>query len=114
MKKYFLIASAISLGLMSCKKSEVKIETVENPDGTVTTTRTEKEHSTTLDSVKINATVDQAKEKLNDAGEKIDEYATDGRTQFKKAGKELKDAAAKGAEKVEKGAEKIKEDLDKK
>lgn len=114
MKKYFLIATLISLGIMSCKKSEVKIETIENPDGTVTTTTTEKEHSTTLDSVKINATVDQAKEKLNDAGEKIEEYATDGRTQFKKAGKDVKDAAAKGAEKVEKGAEKIKEHLEKK
>lgn len=114
MKKYFLIATVISLGLMSCKKSEINVETVENPDGTVTTTTTEKEHSTTLDSVQINSTVDHAKEKLNDAGEKIDEYATDGRTQFKKAGKDLKDAAAKGAEKVEKGAEKFKEDLEKK
>ena len=114
MKKYFLGAAVISLGLMSCKKSEVNVEKVENSDGTVTTTVTEKEHTTTLDSVRINETGNDAKQKLNDAGEKIDEFATDGRTQLKKAGEDVKDAAAKGAEKVEKGAEKIKEDLKKK
>ena len=32
----------------------------------------------------------------------------------RKAGEEVKDAAAKGAEKVEKGAEKVKDDLQKK
>lgn len=97
----FLGAAVISLGLMSCAKSEVKVEKVEN-HGTIIT---EKEHTTT---------VDDAKEKLDEAGKKIDEFATDGRTQLKKAGEDVKDAAAKGAEKVEKGAEKIKEDLKKK
>ncbi|KEY18084.1 hypothetical protein [Kaistella antarctica] len=113
MKKYFLSAAIISLGLMSCTKSEVNVETVENSDGTSTTTTVEKEKTTSFDSVKINATVDQAQQKLNEAGKKIDEYAKDGRTQFKKAGNDIKDAAAKGAEKVEKGAEKIKDDLNK-
>ena len=103
MKKYFLATAVISLGFISCKKSEVNFETVENADGTVTTTTTEKERSTTLDSVKINATLDNAKEQLDEAGQT-----------FKQAGEDLKDAAAKGAEKVEKGAEKVKEDLKKK
>ena len=103
MKNYLLGTAIISLGLLSCKKSEVNVETVENPDGTVTTTTVEKEHSTTLDSVKINATLDNAKEPLDEAGQT-----------FKQAGEDIKDAAAKGAEKVEKGAEKVKEDLKKK
>jgi hypothetical protein len=114
MKQYFFGAAIISLTLLSCTKSEINVEKVENPDGTVTTTTVEKESSTTLDSVKINATVDNAKEKLDKAGNKIDEFATDGRTQLKKAGEDVKDAAAKEAEKVEKGAEKLKEDLRKK
>lgn len=114
MKKYFLIATVISIGLMSCKKSEVKVETVENPDGSVTTTTVEQERSTTLDSVEINAKVDQAKDKLDEAGNKINAAADDAGRTLKKAGEDVKDAAAKGAEKVENGAEKIKEDLKKK
>ena len=110
MKQYLLGAAIISLTLLSCTKSEINVKKVENPDGTITTTTVEKESSTTLDSVKINATVDNAKEKLDKAGNKIDEFATDGRTQLKKAGEDVKDAA----EKVEKGAEKLKEDLKKK
>lgn len=106
MKQYFL-GAAVILGLMSCKKSEVNVQTVENPDGTVTTTTTERERTTTLDSVRINATVEDAKEKLDAA-------AKDAGQTFKQAGDDVKDAAAKGAEKVEKGAEKLKEDLEKK
>ena len=107
MKQYFLGAAVISLGLMSCTKSEVNVQKVENPDGTVTTTTTEKERTTTLDSVRINATVEDAKEKLDAA-------AKDAGQTFKQAGEDVKDAAAKGAAKVEKGAEKLKEDLEKK
>lgn len=107
MKQYFLAAAVISLGLMSCKKSEVNVETVENGDGTVTTTTTETERTTTLDSVSINTTVDNAKEKL-------DVVAKDAGQTLKQAGEDVKDATARGAEKVENGAEKIKEDLNNK
>ena len=86
MKQYFLAAAVISLGLMSCKKSEVNVQKVENPDGTVTTTTTEKERTTSLDSVKINATVDDAKEKLDVAGNKIDAAAKDAGQTLKQAG----------------------------
>ena len=113
MKKYFLTAAVFSLMLMSCKQSETKVETTENPDGSVVTTTIETEKSTVLDSATINATVDKAKEKLNVAGEKIDEVADRAGTELKKAGEDVKDAAAKGAEKVEKGAENVKEDLKK-
>ena len=114
MKRYFLVAAVISLGLMSCTKSEVKVETTENPDGTVTTTKTEQQKSTYVDSAKVNATVDQAKQKLDQAGNKIDTAVEDAGHTLKRAGEDVKAAAAKGAEKVEKGAEKIKEDLKKK
>ena len=107
MKQYFLGAAVISLGFMSCKKSEVNVETVENGDGTVTTTTTESQRTTTLDSVAINATIDDAKEKLDVA-------AKDAGQTLKQAGEDVKDAAAKGAEKVEIGAEKIQQDLKKK
>lgn len=107
MKLYFLAAAVISLGLMSCKKSEVNVETVENGDGTITTITTETERTTTLDSVSINSTVDNAKEKL-------DVVAKDAGQTLKQAGEDVKDATARGAEKVEKGAEKIKEDLNNK
>ena len=113
MKKYFLTAAVFSLLLMSCKQSETKVETTENPDGSVTTTTIEKEETTALDSATINATVGKAKEKLNAAGEKIDEAAEHAGAHLKKAGEDVKDAAAKGAEKVEDGAEKVKEDLKK-
>ncbi|KMQ70491.1 hypothetical protein [Chryseobacterium koreense] len=114
MKTFFLAAGFISLSVIACKKSETKIETTENPDGSVTTTTIETEKATTVDTAKINATMDQAKEKLNKAGEKIDEAADHAGEKLKKAGEDLKDVAAKGAEKVEKGAEKVKEDLKKK
>lgn len=114
MKNYFLIAVTTAVLLVSCKKTETNIETVENADGTITTTTTEKEHSTTLDSAKIDATVDRAKENLNEAGNKIDSAAKEVGHDLKKAGEDVKDAAAKGAEKVEQGAQKLKEDLKKK
>ena len=113
MKNYILTAAALSLLLISCKQSESKVETTENPDGSVVTTTIETEKSTALDSATINATVDKAKEKLNVAGEKIDEVADRAGTELKKAGEDVKDVAAKGAEKVEKGAENVKEDLKK-
>lgn len=109
--KLFLAAGIVFLTLLSCKKSETKIETTENPDGSVTTTTIETEKSSGLDSAKINNTVDKAKDKLNTAGEKIDDAADKAGKKLKEAGKDVKDAAAKGAEKVEKGAEKVKEDL---
>lgn len=114
MKKYLFSAVVISLFLSSCKQSETKVETAENPDGTVTTTTIETNKSTGLDSAKINNTIDKAKEKLNAAGEKIDAAADKAGDKLNKAGDDLKDAAAKGAEKVEKSAEKAKEDLKKK
>jgi hypothetical protein len=114
MKKYLFSAVIISLFLCSCKQSETKVETAENPDGTVTTTTIETNKSTGLDSAKINSTIDKAKEKLNAAGEKIDEAADKAGDKLDKAGDDLKNAAAKGAEKVEKSAEKAKEDLKKK
>ena len=114
MKKYYLSAIALSLFLSSCKQSETKVETAENPDGTVTTTTIETNKSTGLDSAKINSTLDKTKEKLNQAGEKIDKAADKAGDKLEKAGEDLKAAAAKGAEKVEKSAEKAKEDLKKK
>lgn len=114
MKKYFLSAMVISLSLASCKQSETKVETSENPDGTVTTTTVETQKSAGFDSAKINATVDKAKEKLEVAGDKIDAAADKAGDKLKKAGENVKEVAAKGAEKVEKGAEKAKEDLQKK
>lgn len=104
MKKYFLGAAVISLSLISCKKSEMNVETVENSDGTVTTTTVEKERTTTLDSVQIDQRVDQATEKLNEVADEA------GKT-FKQAGKDVKAAAVKGAEKVDQETEKIKADL---
>ncbi len=114
MKNYLLFAAVISLGLASCTNSETNVETVENPDGTITTTTIEKKRSTSLDTTNINTTVDQAKERLDQAETTIDAVAKGASKTFEKAGEDVKDAATKGAEKVEKGAEKIKEDLKKK
>ena len=114
MKNYMIIAAAVSLALISCKKAEKRTEITENPDGSVTATTVETEKSTSLDSARINETVEKAKERLNSAGEKIDDAADKAGHELRKAGEEVKDAAAKGAEKVEKGAEKVKKDLEKK
>ncbi|UJF30811.1 hypothetical protein L0B70_05370 [Kaistella sp. 97-N-M2] len=114
MKASFFTTAILALFFTSCKQTETKIETSENPDGSVTTTTVETQKSTAFDSVKINSTVDKAKEKLNKAGEKIDAAANKAGDELKKAGEDLKDATAKGAEKVEQGAEKAKEDLRKK
>ena len=100
MKNTILSTLALSLILCSCKQSETKVETAENPDGTVTTTTIETNKTTSFDSTKVNATLDKAKEKLNDAGEKIDAAAGKAGVELKKAGEDVKDAAAKGAEKV--------------
>ncbi len=109
-----IIAATVSLLLISCKKAEKRTEITENPDGSVTTTTIETEKSTSLDSARINETMEEAKERLNSAGEKIDNAADKAGHELRKAGEEVKDAAAKGAEKVEKGAEKVKDDLQKK
>ena len=113
MKNYMIIAAAVSLTLLSCKKAEKRTETSENPDGSVTTTTIETEKSSSLDSARINETLEETKEKLNTAGEKLDDAADKAGHELKKAGEEVKDAAAKGAEKIEEGAGKVKEDLKK-
>ena len=114
MKKNIVTALLIAVLFISCKQTETKVETAENPDGTVTTTTIETEKYTNLDSAKVNATVDKAKEKLNVAGEKIDEASDKAGAKLKEAGEKMKDAAANGAEKIEDGAAKAKEDLQKK
>ena len=70
MKNHLSMAGFLSLSLIACKQSEKNFLTSENPDGSVTTTTVENEITTGIDSAKINATVDKAKEKLNAAGEK--------------------------------------------
>lgn len=114
MKHFILPAIAISLFLMSCKQTETKVETSENPDGTVTTTTIETNKSTGFDSTKINNTVDKTKEKLNVAGEKIDAAAEKAGDKLNEAGKDIKEAAKKGADKVQKSVDKANEDLQKK
>ena len=91
MKNYILIAAIITLTFVSCKKSETKVGTSENPSGTITTTTIETDKSAGFDSTKINATVDKAKEKLEVAGEKIDEAADKEGEKLKKAGEDVKE-----------------------
>ena len=113
MKNYFLAAITMSVLLCSCTKTESYIETTENPDGTISTTTTEKNQTTTFDSVQINETVEQAKDGLTRTGQKIDTAAGKARTQLKKAGEDLKVVAEKGAQKVEIGAKKVQVDINK-
>ncbi len=98
MKNTILIVALIFL--TSCSQTETKTETIENPDGTTSVKVIETEKTSALDSATVQATVDNAKEKLNEAGKTLNE-----------AGRDIKVAAKKGAEKVEKGAEKIEADL---
>ncbi|WP_275624526.1 hypothetical protein [Kaistella sp. PBT33-4] len=109
--KKLMITGTISLVLTACTNSETKTETIENPDGTVTTTVVENEETTGLDTVAITNTVETAKEKLNIAGEKIEKAADKAGTELKKAGEDVKVATKKGAEKVERSAEKAEADL---
>lgn len=101
MKKNIVAAMVISLFFTSCTQSETKIETSENPDGSVTTTTLETEKTVYPDSAKINATVDKAKAKLEVVGEKLDAAAEKTGEKLQEAGENVKDAANRGAKKVE-------------
>lgn len=98
MKNICLIAAFVLL--TSCSQTETKTETIENADGTTSVRTVETEKTSALDSATVRATLDNAKEKLNEAGKTLDE-----------AGQDIKVAAKKGAAKVERGAEKIESDL---
>jgi len=122
MKKNFLSGLMIAALMISCTKSTSKTETVENPDGSVTTTTTVSESGLGVDTAKINDVKEKAESRIDAAGEKIDNAAEDAKnkidatadkakTNLQKAGQDVKDAAAKGAGKVEDGAKKLKEDL---
>ena len=91
---------AVFVLFTACSQTETKTETIENADGTTSVKTIETEKTSALDSATVQATVQNAKEKLNEAGETLNE-----------AGKDIKVAAKKGAAKVEKGAEKIEADL---
>lgn len=133
MKKNFLSGLMIAALMISCTKSTSKTETVENPDGSVTSTTTVSESGLGVDTAKINDVKEKTESRINAAGEKIDNAAEDAKnkidatadkakanlqkagqdikTEADKVGKDVKDAAAKGAGKVEDGAKKLKEDL---
>lgn len=122
MKKNFLSGLMIAALMISCTKSTSKTETVENPDGSVTTTTTVSESGLGVDTAKINEVKKKTESRIDAAGEKIDNAAEDAKNKIdatadktkenlQKAGQDVKDAAAKGASKVEDGAKKLKEDL---
>ncbi|MBA5247047.1 hypothetical protein H1R16_07745 [Marnyiella aurantia] len=112
-QKNVILTGILSLIVTACTKTETKIETFENPDGSVTTTVVENEETTGLDTVTITNTVQKAKENINEAGEKIEEVADKAGTELKKAGEDLKVATKKGAEKVERTADKAEADMKK-
>ncbi|MEC5158706.1 hypothetical protein [Chryseobacterium sp. MP_3.2] len=101
MKSLILSIVALTFTAVSCTQSETKIETAENPDGSLTTTTIETEKSLYPDSAKINATVDKAKAKLEIVGEKLDVAAEKTGEKLQQAGENVKDAANRGADKVE-------------
>ena len=76
MKKYGIMA-ALGLFMASCSQTETKTETIQNADGTTSVKTIETEKTSALDSATIQNTVSTAKEKLNNAGEKLDEAADD-------------------------------------
>lgn len=76
MKKYGIMA-ALGLLMASCSQTETKTETIQNADGTTSVKTIETEKTSALDSATIQNTVSTAKEKLNNAGEKLDEAADD-------------------------------------
>lgn len=98
MKNIGLIAAFLLF--TSCSQTETKKETIENADGTTSVKIIETEKTSALDSATVQATVENTKEKLKEAGRTLDE-----------AGQDIKVAAKKGAAKVEKGADKIEADL---
>ena len=134
MKKNFLSGLMIAALVVSCTKSTSKTETVENPDGSVTTTTTVSESGLGVDTAKIKKIKKKTESRIDAAGEKIDNIAEDAKskmdatadktkenlqkagqdikTEANKVGKDVKDAAAQGAGKVEEGAKKLREDLD--
>lgn len=114
MKSLVLSLIATTFTLISCTQSEKKIETSENPDGSLTTTTIETEKSIHPDSAKINATLDKAKEKLEVAGEKIDAAAEKAGEKLEQAGKDVKEAADRGAKKVEVKVESVRTKEEKK
>ena len=101
MKSFTFSLIALSFSVMSCTQSETKIETAENPDGSVTTTTVETEKSLYPDSAKINQTVDKAKAKLEVVGEKLDVAAEKTGEKLQEAGENVKDAANRGAKNIE-------------
>lgn len=124
MKKNIIIAAAF-LGLMTaCEKSTSKTETIENPDGSKTTITTTETTSGIVDSSDINKTrndinnkIDKATSEIDTkadaAKQKIDATAEKTKKDLNEAGKDIKEAAAKGAGKIEESAKKLKEDLNK-
>ncbi|QQV02629.1 MULTISPECIES: hypothetical protein [Chryseobacterium] len=122
MKKHILAAFAATSMIISCKESTTKTETVENPDGSVTTITTTETRTGLVDSSKINQAKNDIKNTVDNAGQKIDNSAQKAKQDINAVGQDLKkgvqevsrdakDAAAKGAQKVEDGAKKLKEDL---
>jgi len=135
MKKNILSGLMIAALVISCSKSTSKTETVENPDGTVTSTTTVSESEIGVDTAKINEVKEKTQSRIDEAGDKIDNVAEDAKSKIdatadktkenlqkagqdiktgaNKVGNDVKDAAAKGAGKVEEGAKKLKDDLSK-
>ena len=101
MKNFVAITGIIVTSLISCTNSETKKESVENPDGTVTTKTTEITKTTAIDSAKVNATVENVQEKLQVAGENIKEATN-------KTGEKLKVAAENTKDKLDETGNKIK------
>lgn len=122
MKKQILAAFAVSAFVISCTQSTSKTETVENPDGSVTTITTTESQTGFVDTTKVDKAKSDVKTTVNKTGEKINEAGKDIKSEAHKVGqdiksgaqevgKDVKNAAAKGAQKVEEGAKKLKEDL---
>lgn len=110
MKTQFAAACLSLISLMACTKTEVKSETVEHPDGSITKSTTEV--VTAPDSAKIKAAAAKVKEKLGTAGEKLKE-ATDntGEKIEKTANKteaQLKEAAKATGERLKEAGQDIK------
>ena len=114
MKSITFSLIALSFTLIGCTQSEKKIETSENPDGSVTTSTLETQKTFYPDSAKINATVDKAKAKLEVVGEKLDAAAEKTGEKLQEAGENVKDAASKGADRIENSTQKTKVDIQKK
>ncbi|WP_374461557.1 hypothetical protein [Chryseobacterium taeanense] len=125
MKKNILSGLIVAILVVSCTKSTSKTETVENPDGSVTTTTTTvSENGIGVDTSKINDVKEKTRSRIDEASRTIDKAAEDAKNKIDatadktkenlhQAGQDVKKAAAEGASKVEEGAKKLKEDLSK-